>query len=294
MILSKRNILVAAILLFLAASASLYAKKIEPPKKEIIVASYGTSYNKTRTITIGGIECAIKEVFSDYRVERVFTAEMFIKRLIKNELVKVMNINEALEKALKEGIEEIVIQPTFVLPGNELKEFFNEAKKYEKKFKKMIISTPLINSEEDMHRVADVFIERAEEFNDNQTAICIMGHGNNSDSNKMYKEMETYLHSIGKTNFFVGTVHEASSTDAIISELEKRGGYKNVVLIPMMITAGEHIISDMAGDGDESWKTIFTKAGYNVTCIFEGMGQWYSIQRMFVYKTLEAISLDEE
>ncbi len=291
--LFKKNVLLFAALFLTQACASLYAKKIETPKKEIIVASYGTSYNKTRTITIGGIESAFYETFFDYKIERVFTAEMFISKLKKRDGIKILNIEDALEKALREGIEEVVIQPTFVLPGNELNKFIERAKKYEKKFKKLIISTPLINCEDDMKQVADIFIERAEEFDNKHTAICIMGHGNDSDSNKMYKEMESYLHSVGKTNFFVGTVHEDSSTDQIIKTLKRQGGYKNVVLIPMMITAGEHIIHDMAGDGDESWKTIFNKAGYNVICVFEGMGQWYSIQKMFVYKAIDAIGHSE-
>ena len=291
--LFKKNIVVLAILFLTQAGASLYAKKIETPKKEIIVASYGTSYNKTRTITIGGIESAFYETFSDYKIERVFTAEMFISKLRKSEGIKILNIEEALEKALREGIEEVVIQPTFVLPGNELNNFFERARKYEKKFKKLIISEPLINCEDDLNRVAGIFIERAQEFDNRETAVCIMGHGNDSDSNKMYKEMEEYFHSLGKSNFFVGTVHEESSTDEIIRTLKEQGGYKNVVLIPMMITAGEHIIHDMAGDGDESWKTIFNKAGYNVICVFEGMGQWYSIQQMLVYKAISSIGQAE-
>lgn len=291
--LFKKNVLLFAALFLTQACVSLYAKKIETPKKEIIVASYGTSYNKTRTITIGGIESAFYEIFSDYKIERVFTAEMFINKLKKRDGIKILNIEEALEKALREGIEEIVIQPTFVLPGNELNKFFDRARKYEKKFKKFIISEPLINSENDMKRVAEIFIERTQEFDNRQTAICIMGHGNDSDSNKMYKEMEVYLHSIGKSNFFVGTVHEESSTDQIIKTLKEQGGYKNVVLIPMMITSGEHIIHDMTGDGDESWKTIFNKAGYNVICVFEGMGQWYSIQKMFAFKSIDAIGQAE-
>ncbi|WP_147634115.1 sirohydrochlorin cobaltochelatase [Treponema pectinovorum] len=258
-------------------------------KKEIIVASYGTSYNPSRTITIGGIESAFAERFPDYTIQRVFTSDMISESLERSEGIKTLNIQEALEQAVYDGIKEVVIQPTFVLNGKELRDFFKIAKSYEKKFKKMTFSSPLINDEGDMKKVADIFVQRTKEFDDGKTAICIMGHGNSSKSNKMYKQMEDFLQDSGKSAYFVGTVHDEQSTQRIISILKKNEKYTNVVLIPMMITAGEHIIGDMAGDGDDSWKSIFSKAGYGVTCIFEGMGQYYEIQQMFIEHAKDAI-----
>jgi len=272
--------------LLIGIAPAVYAKaSAKDVKKEIIVASYGTTYNKTRTITIGGIENAFREAYPDYKIERVFTFQYFIDKLKEKEGLSIMNINEALEQAIADGIEEVVIQPTFVLTGNELNEFFETAKTYEKSFKKMTFSTPLISNQEDIQQVARIFVDRTAEYDDGETAICIMGHGNDSDSNKMYKEMENYLQSSGKKNYFVGTVHDSASVDEIFKVMHKRGYYKNVLLIPMMITSGEHIISDMAGDGPESWKSIFTMLGFKVTCIFEGLGQYYDIQRMFVEHT---------
>jgi len=281
----------SAAIIALCAAVSVYAQvENHSSKKEIIVASYGTTYNKTRTITIGGIENAFREAYPDYKIQRVFTFQYFIDKLQSKAGLKVLNIEEALEKAISEGVEEVVIQPTFVLSGNELNKFIERAKAYESKFKKMTISSPLITTKEDMKAVARIFVDRTAEYDDGKTAICIMGHGNDSESNKMYKQMEKYLHKSGKKNYFVGTVHDDSSVDEILKVMHKRDCYKNVVLIPMMITSGEHIINDMAGEGPESWKSIFSRLGFNVTCIFEGMGQYYDIQMMFVNHTRKALN----
>ncbi|MCR5612603.1 sirohydrochlorin cobaltochelatase [Treponema sp.] len=286
-----KKILSAALLTLSVAVCANAQVENHSSKKEIIIASYGTTYDKTRTITIGGIENAFREAFPDYKIERVFTFQVFIDALKKKNKLKVLNIEEALEKALSEGVEEIVIQPTFVLTGNELNKFFDRAKEYESKFKKMTICAPLITNDTEMKEVAKIFVERTSKYDDGQTAVCIMGHGNDSDSNLMYKKMEKYLHKIGKTNYFVGTVHDDNSVSEILEALSDRKDCKNVVLIPMMITAGEHIIHDMAGEDDDSWKNIFSKNNYKVICIFEGMGQNYEFQEMFVNQTKKALGI---
>ena len=259
--------------------------------KEILVVSFGTSYNNSRSITIGGIESSIKEAFPDYNVERAFTADTIINILNERDGIKIDNVNQALDKAIAKGVKTLVVQPTHLMSGFEYTDLKNTLDTYKGKFEKIVLSKPLLTDDSDYTAVAKAITNRTAKYDDGKTAICFMGHGTEADSNSDYAKMQEVLTSMGFENYYVGTVEAAPSVDDLITAISKKGGYERIVLKPLMVVAGDHANNDMAGDDDDSWKNTFLSAGYKtVVSILEGLGQDNEIQQIYVDHVKEAIS----
>ncbi len=272
--------------IFTSCGSTKVAAKSE---KEILVVSFGTSYNNSRELTIGGIEGAIAKAFPDYKVARAFTADTIIKILKKRENISIDNVDEALTKAANEGVKTLVVQPTHLMNGFEYTDLQKILKKYEGKFAKVVLSAPLLSSDDDFSRVADAITAKTKKFDDGKTAICFMGHGTEAASNGVYAKMQEVLASKGFANYYVGTVEAKPSVEDLLAAIQAKGTYKKVVLNPLMVVAGDHANNDMAGDEDDSWKSIFQKAGFEVECVLEGLGQDAAIQQIYVEHAKEAI-----
>ena len=265
--------------IFTSCGSTKVAAKSE---KEILVVSFGTSYNNSRELTIGGIEGAIAKAFPDYKVVRAFTADTIIKILKERDNIVIDNVDEALTRAANEGIKTLVVQPTHLMNGFEYTDLQKTLKKYEGKFAKVVLSAPLLSSDEDFSRVANAITAKTKKFDDGKTAICFMGHGTEAASNGVYAKMQEVLASKGFANYYVGTVEAKPSVEDLLASIQAKGTYKKVVLNPLMVVAGDHANNDMAGDEDDSWKSIFQKAGFEVECVLEGLGQDAAIQQIYV------------
>ncbi len=257
--------------------------------KEILVVSFGTSYNNSRELTIGGIEKAITKAFPDYKVARAFTADTIIKILKERENITIDNVDEALVRAANEGVKTLVVQPTHLMDGFEYNDLAKTLKKYESKFTKVVLAKPLLSSDDDFSRVAEAITAKTKKFDDGTTAICFMGHGTEAASNGVYSKMQGVLSSKGYANYYVGTVEAKPSVEDLLSAIKVKGSYKKVVLLPLMVVAGDHANNDMAGDEDDSWKSIFQAAGFEVECVLEGLGQDATIQQIYVEHTKASI-----
>ncbi len=257
--------------------------------KEILVVSFGTSYNNSRELTIGGIEKAITKAFPDYKVARAFTADTIIKILKERENITIDNVDEALVRAANEGVKTLVVQPTHLMDGFEYNDLAKTLKKYESKFTKVVLAKPLLSSDDDFSRVAEAITAKTKKFDDGTTAICFMGHGTEAASNGVYSKMQGVLSSKGYANYYVGTVEAKPSVEDLLSAIKAKGSYKKVVLLPLMVVAGDHANNDMAGDEDDSWKSIFQAAGFEVECVLEGLGQDATIQQIYVEHTKASI-----
>jgi sirohydrochlorin cobaltochelatase len=291
----KRKVfgIVSAVCLIGGFFSSAYAKsKRNAPvgqDKEILVVSFGTSYNTSRTVTIGGIESAIRERFPDYKVARAFTAETIIKKLKKRDGIVIDNVQQALDRAVSEGVRTLIVQPSHLMDGLEYNDLKNTLAKYESKFDRVALAAPLLSSDADYEKVADIIAARAKTFADGKTALCCMGHGTEAESNKAYAKLQGVFDKKGYSDCYVGTVEASPSIDDVLASLKAKGKYKKVVLMPLMVVAGDHANNDMAGDDDDSWKSLCQKAGYSVDCILEGLGQNYDIQQIYVAHTQAAI-----
>lgn len=257
-------------------------------EKEILAVSFGTSYNDSREKTIGAIELELIKEYPDYEVCRAFTSQVIIDKLQKRDGTKINNVTEALEEAFLKGVKELIIQPTHLLNGYEYMDLADEVKKYKDKFEKLSLAKPLLNDESDFVKVADAIIKMTEVYNKYDTAVCFMGHGTGAAANDVYEKLQHILFERGYKNYYVGTVEAKPDIDDLI-ECVKKGSYGEVVLLPLMIVAGDHANNDMAGNDKESWKKRFEEEGYKVTCILNGLGENSDIRKIFTEHTYSAI-----
>ncbi|MCD7906512.1 MAG: sirohydrochlorin cobaltochelatase [Clostridium sp.] len=257
-------------------------------ENELMVVSFGTSYNDSRRMTIGAIEDAVEKAFPDFSVRRGFTSQIIIDHVKSRDKIAIDNVGEALERAEKNGVKNLVIQPTHLMNGLEYTDLVNEVAEYSDAFVKVAVGEPLLTSEDDFNTVIKAITNATAQYDDGETAICFMGHGTEAESNQVYAKMQEMLTAGGYEHYYVGTVEATPGLDDVLA-LVQAGNYKKVVLEPLMIVAGDHANNDMAGDEEDSWKTAFESAGYEVTCLVRGLGEMEDIQQLFVEHARAAV-----
>ena len=255
---------------------------------ELLVVSFGTSFNDSRRLTIGAVEAALEEAFPAWSVRRGFTSQIIIDHVFARDGEVIDNVTQALDRAIDNSVKTLVVQPTHLMNGFEYTDLVDEIATYADAFEAIAVGEPLLTSDEDFAAVADAIVKATAEYDDGETAICFMGHGTEADSNAVYSGMQSVLDEKGCANYFVGTVEATPSVEDVLA-LVQAGNYKKVVLRPLMIVAGDHANNDMAGDEDDSWKSIFESAGFEVTCVVEGLGQLEEVQNLFVQHAQAAV-----
>lgn len=257
-------------------------------ENELLVVSFGTSFNDSRRSTIGAIEDALEKAFPDWSVRRAFTSQIIIDHVKSRDGEEIDNVKAALERAMTNNVKKLVIQPTHLMNGFEYTELVDEIAGYADAFEKIAIGKPLLSEDADFAAVEAAITEATASYNDGQTAIVFMGHGTEADSNGIYADMQSRLTADGYADYYVGTVEATPSVDDVLA-LVKAGSYRRVVMRPLMVVAGDHANNDMAGDEDDSWKSIFEGAGYEVECVLEGLGSVEAIQQLYVAHAQAAV-----
>ena len=257
-------------------------------EKELLVVSFGTSFNDSRRLTIGAVESALEKAFPEYAVRRGFTSQIIIDHVAKRDGEIIDNMQEALDRAVDNGVKTLVVQPTHLMNGLEYEEMSKAIAQYSDAFEQISIGQPLLTSDEDFQAVAKAITEATADYDDGETAIVFMGHGTEAESNGVYAKMQQVLTDGGYDHYYVGTVEATPSLDDVVKAV-KQGGYKRVVLRPLMVVAGDHANNDMAGDEDGSWKTTFEKEGFEVVCEVEGLGALESVQQLYVEHAQAAV-----
>ena len=260
-------------------------------ENELLVVSFGTSFNDSRRLTIGAIEGDLEAAFPAFSVRRGFTSQIIIDHVKDRDGEVIDNVTEALDRAVNNGVKTLVVQPTHLMHGFEYTDLVNELGDYADAFDKIVISEPLLTSDEDFSRVAEAVTKATAEYDDGETAICFMGHGTEAESNEVYAKFQKVLTDAGYENYFVGTVEATPSVDDVLAAVSK-GNYKRVVLEPLMVVAGDHANNDMAGDEEDSWKSVFEAAGYEVVCLVQGLGENPEIRELYVEHAKEAIEAE--
>lgn len=262
-------------------------------EKELLVVSFGTSYNDNRRATIGAIEQKLEDDFgSEFSIRRGFTSQIIIDHVKKRDQVSIDNLDEAFNRAADNGVKTLVIQPTHLMDGFEYHDLLDAAANYSDAFESVSVGKPVLTSDEDFDRVMKAITKETAQYDDGQTAICFMGHGTEADSNGVYQKMQQLLTDNGYANYYVGTVEATPSLDDVLAKVQE-GDYKKVVLEPLMIVAGDHANNDMAGDDEDSWKSVFEAAGYEVECLIRGLGEMPEIQEIIADHAKEAIEAAE-
>ena len=258
-------------------------------KKAILVVSFGTSYNETRAKTIDAIEEKIAAAYPDFEVRRAYTSQMIIDKLKSRDGLEIDNVEQALQRLVDEGFGTVVVQPTHVMAGIEFEEMLEQFEPFSDSFVLSITGEPLLTYGEDYDAVVKVLAEETASYNQEGTSIVFMGHGTEHDANAVYTTLEAAFAEEGFDNYFVGTVEAEPTLEDVMKKVEAAGS-KRVVLIPLMIVAGDHATNDMAGDEEDSWKTQFKAAGYEVECVLKGLGEYPGIQDLMVVHVQDSLS----
>ena len=257
-------------------------------EKELLVVSFGTSYNDSRRLTVGAIENDLEKAFPDFSVRRGFTSNIIIDHVNKRDNILIDDVDAAMNRAVDNGVKTLVVQPTHLMHGLEYDELEEEVGNYADAFDQVVFGEPLLSSDDDFAKVEKAITEWTAEYDDGKTAICFMGHGTEADSNEVYQKMQDLLTKDGYANYFVGTVEATPSLEDVLAKVQA-GDYERVVLEPLMVVAGDHANNDMAGDEDGSWKKTFEDAGYQVECLVRGLGENEAIRQIYVEHAQAAI-----
>ena len=282
-------------------------------ENEILVVSFGTSFNDSRAEDIGGVEKALQAAYPDWSVRRAFTAQIIINHVQARDGEKIDNVEQALDRAVENGVKNLVVQPTHLMHGAEYDELVDALDGYKDKFETVTIAEPLLGEvgsdatvvNEDKAAVAEAITAEAvktagfdslEAAKEEGTAFVFMGHGTSHTANITYDQMQTQMEQLGYENVFIGTVEgepEDTACEAVIEKL-KNAGYKKVILRPLMVVAGDHANNDMAGDDDDSWKSQFEASGVfdSIDTQIAGLGEIDAIQQLYVAHTQAAIDAE--
>lgn len=280
-------------------------------ENELLVVSFGTSFNNSRAEDIGGIEKALQAAYPEWSVRRAFTAQIIINHVQARDGEKIDNMDQALERAVKNGVKNLIVQPTHLMHGAEYDELTEAVENYKDKFESVKIAEPLLGEvgsdatviNADKEAVAKAITAEAVKVTEYEsldaakeagTAFVFMGHGTSHTAKISYSQMQTQMEQLGYENVFIGTVEgepEETSCESVIEKI-KAAGYKNVVLRPLMVVAGDHANNDMAGDDDDSWKSQFEASGAfdSIDCQIAGLGEIADVQKIYVNHTADAIA----
>ncbi len=250
-------------------------------KKTILVVSFGTSYNDSREATIGAIEKAIADANPGADVRRAFTSQIIIDKLKERDNIEIDNVEEAFARLISDGVKDLIVQPTHVMSGFEYDDLMAVIDANRSKFSSIKVGSPLLTTDDDYSRVITAITDATAEYDDGNTAIVFMGHGTEHASNATYSNLQSKITAAGKTNYYIGTVEATPTLDDVIAAC-KAGGYTRVVLEPLMVVAGDHANNDMAGDEEDSWKTILTNEGFEVVTLLRGLGEIAAVRDVYV------------
>lgn len=250
-------------------------------KKAILVVSFGTSYNETRAKTIDAIEEKVAEAYPDYEVRRAFTSQMIIDKLKSRDGLEIDNVEQAMQRLVDDGFGTVIVHPTHVMSGIEFEEMLSQVDPFLDYFVNAITGEALLTYPDDFEALARTLIEDTADYNEEGTSIVFMGHGSEHQANEVYEKMEEAFAEEGYLNYFVGTVEAEPTLEDVMKKVEAAGS-ERVVLLPLMIVAGDHATNDMAGDEEDSWKTQFKAAGYEVECVLKGLGEYPAVQDLIV------------
>mgnify|MGYP001354032989 CR=1 FL=1 len=279
-------------------------------ENELLVVSFGTSFNGSRAADIKGIEDALQAAYPDWSVRRAFTAQIIINHVQARDGEKIDNMQQAMDRAVANGVKNLIVQPTHLMHGAEYDEMMEMIDSYRDKFESVAVAEPLlgevgsdatvINSDKEVvakavteAAVKDAGYESLDAAAAEKVAFVFMGHGTSHTAKVSYSQMQTTMQTLGYDNVFIGTVEgepEETACENVI-EAVKAAGYTKVVLRPLMVVAGDHANNDMAGSDEDSWLSQFNASGAfeSVDCQIAGLGEVPSIQELYVAHTKAAI-----
>lgn len=261
-------------------------------EKAILVVSFGTSHKDTREKTIEVLENEIKGQMPDYELYRAFTSKIIIKVIEKQEGFHINNVTEAMEAMKADGVKEVIVQPTHIINGVENDAMIRDVLKYEEDFESILFGQPLLNKTKDYLKVVEAITEILPKP-DKEQAVVLMGHGTSHYTNSCYAALDFMFKHYHYDNVYVAAVEAFPHIEDIIPKMRKHN-YKKVLLLPLMVVAGEHAKNDMIGEEEDSWLNQLKREGYEVDYLLKGLGEYEKIRHIYYEHIKEAKPLDVE
>lgn len=274
----KKSISLLLIIVMLVSLSACGA--VDPDKKAMLIVSFGSSYIENRKASIDASEAAITAAFPEYDDYSAFTSQIIIDIYKDRDNIEYDNVTTALEKITKEKYGELLVVPTHFINGEEYEQMRDALRPFEDQFETVTISTPLLTHSEDYNRVVEAVVSELPEVDD-KTALVLMGHGTEHPANSAYPMLDYVFKKMGHDSIFVGTVEGTPTFEDVVEDLDGQG-YEKILLMPLMVVAGDHAHNDMAGDEEDSWKIMFKSLGYDVESIMHGMGESPAIQQLYI------------
>ena len=253
--------------------------------KAILTVRFGTSHLDTLEKTIGAIERELAEAFPDRTLYRAFTSGMVIEKLKLDHKLVIFRVEEAMEQMYRDGVREVLVQPTHIIHGLEYEKMRSQLAPYQERFSQVRIGAPLLEATKDYEEAAGLIIEDVRPGDGE--SLVLMGHGTEHHTNAAYPALDYTFWAKGYKNVIVGTVEGFPEMDEVLKKLKEQQT-KRVLLMPFMVVAGDHARNDMAGEDEDSWKSILTARGYEVRPVIKGLGEIPGIRQMFVRHAREA------
>lgn len=249
-------------------------------KKAILVVSFGTSYPETRKKTIEATENKISKAYPDYDIKRAFTSKMVIKKIGLQESIEINTPQRALDDLIAQEYTDVIIQSLHIINGYEYHDLAKLYQHYKSRFSSLKLGSVLLNSSSDYIQLVEIIMKNTPWLKHDE-ALVLMGHGTHHSANSAYPALNYVFLQKGYEHVFVGTVEGYPELPEIIDFLSKKS-FKKVHLMPLMLVAGDHAINDMAGDEDDSWKSVLEEAGFEVEIHLHGLGELPEVQDIFI------------
>lgn len=254
-------------------------------KRAILLVSFGTSYKDAREKSLDCICKDLAQVEENVCIYQAYTSNIIIKMLAKSN-IKIYNVEEAVNAALKENIQKLYVVSTHMIPGHEYNKLLGVLEKYKSEFKSLKIATPLLYEKADCDKIVSL-LKKIFDFNQKYEYV-LMGHGTDAKANIRYEEMNEAFEKVGLTNVHIASVEAKPDLDDAITEMKKRKNIEKVIVHPFMIVAGDHANNDMAGER-ESYVSVLNEYGYNTEAIVKGLGEYPEFREIYVNKLTEMI-----
>ncbi|MBS6215643.1 MAG: sirohydrochlorin cobaltochelatase [Clostridiales bacterium] len=261
-------------------------------EKALLMVSFGTSYPETLEKNISRIEAAVSAALPGRDLFRAFTSGMILRKLAQRDGVHIDNVDQALERLARQGYEDVLLQPTHILNGEEYDKLCAQAEPWRGRFARFAVGNPLLTTAEDYLAAADAVMESIPAPGADE-ALVFMGHGSAHFANSAYALLEYALHDRGWDRAFLGTVEGYPALDQVLRRLRERSGVRRVRLQPFMVVAGDHAANDMAGGEEDSWKSRLEREGYAVECVLRGLGEYPAFRALFAGHALAAQGEEE-
>ncbi|MDR0362333.1 MAG: sirohydrochlorin cobaltochelatase [Planctomycetota bacterium] len=285
-----------------AFAACGFAPAYDRPERDpaIVLAAFGTT-DVEAVHSILNIKERVEAAFPNYEVYIAFTSNI-IRHIwheraddagfraknkdIPDEIYGIGGILTTLAHAQEDGARLILVQSLHVTDGEEYTDLASTVdslanlktmKRVRHPFPWIGVGEPALGLGDGqsgyLERAAAALAPLARKAWDSGAALVLMGHGNEHLNQNVFAKFTETLREAYGPHVYLGTVEAAPLGEDIVEEINAaENAPKKVLLAPLMVVAGDHTKNDMAGDGEDSWASMFKEAGYEVDLFIQGLG----------------------